>query len=95
MRNSVGVFILYVMKFEKSPLTLEQQADLLISRGLVANKQILIDLLSVINYYRLSTYLYPFRTVEEIFKENTTLELVLLRYTHIPDIFQIKRDKKT
>jgi abortive infection bacteriophage resistance protein len=68
------------MKFEKSPLTLDQQADLLISRGLVANRQTLIDLLSVINYYRLSTYLYPFRTTEDKFKENTTLECVLQRY---------------
>lgn len=70
------------MKFEKPPLTLEQQSDLLLSRGLLADKQTLIDILSVINYYRLSTYLYPFRTSENKFKDKTTLDIILSRYEY-------------
>ncbi|MEK7818416.1 MAG: Abi family protein [Bacteroidota bacterium] len=69
------------MKFDKQPLTLEQQADLLLFRGLIADKQVLINRLSVVNYYRLSAYLYPFRTTDNRFKENTTLDLIWKRYT--------------
>lgn len=69
------------MKFDKQPLTLEQQADLLLFRGLIADKQVLINRLSVVNYYRLSAYLYPFRTTDNRFKENTTLDLIWTRYT--------------
>ncbi|MFH0991121.1 MAG: Abi family protein [bacterium] len=69
------------MKFDKPPLTLDAQADLLLSRGLIADKEVLVNRLSVVNYYRLSTYLYPFRTQDQRFKKNTTLDLVWSRYT--------------
>ncbi|MEI8289753.1 MAG: Abi family protein [Verrucomicrobiota bacterium] len=49
------------MKYEKEPLSLEAQADLLLHRGLVANRDELICRLKAVNYYRLSGYLYPFR----------------------------------
>ncbi len=80
MRNSVGVS-LYNMKFDKPPLSFEAQADLLLSRGLIADKQILINRLTVVNYYRLSTYLYPFRTPDNKFQSGTTLDLIWRRYT--------------
>lgn len=49
------------MRYNKPSLTLEQQADLLITRGLTANRAELIERLRVVSYYRLSGYLYPYR----------------------------------
>ena len=49
------------MKYSKEAKTCEQQADLLLDRGLVANKEHPVAVLSQINYYRLSTYLYTYR----------------------------------
>ncbi len=70
------------MLYDKSPLTLQQQAELLISRGLVANKDILISRLETVCYYRLTAYLYPFRqNGKEEYRENTSLELVWKYYT--------------
>jgi abortive infection bacteriophage resistance protein len=48
------------MEYNKPPLTYEQQADLLISRGLIADKSDLICKLKEVNYSRLSTYLAPY-----------------------------------
>jgi len=69
------------MKYTKAPLTFEQQADLLISRGLQAEKQELVEKLEVVNYYRLSGYWYPFKNSDDTFKPNTTLKKVWRRYT--------------
>ena len=70
------------MKYTKPPLTFEKQAALLISRGLQADKAILISRLQAVNYYRLSAYLYPFRQVSgDNFKEDTTLDIVWRHYT--------------
>lgn len=49
------------MKYTKPPLSCEQQADQLISRGLTADRAFLISCLSEVNYYRLSGYCFPFR----------------------------------
>lgn len=49
------------MKYEKPALTVEQQADRLIQRGLVADRDRLIECLRVVSYYRLSGYWFPFR----------------------------------
>lgn len=69
------------MKYAKPPLTYEQQADLLISRGLVANRETLIERLKTVNYYRLSGYLVPFRSPDDTFKPGTTFDTVWRRYT--------------
>lgn len=70
------------MEYIKPPLTFEAQADLLISRGLHADKTVLISRLQAVNYYRLSAYLYPFRQESsDNFKENTTLDQVWKHYT--------------
>ena len=69
------------MKYSKEPLTIEQQADLLLQRGLQADKKNLVKILSSINYYRLSGYLYPYKDAEtKAFKENTNLEDVMKVY---------------
>jgi abortive infection bacteriophage resistance protein len=70
------------VKYSKPPLTFEQQADLLLKRGLAADKGILIDRLKAVSYYRLSGYLYPFRNPDNTsFRPGTTLEKVWQRYT--------------
>jgi abortive infection bacteriophage resistance protein len=89
MRNSAG-FLLPRCKgppgrqlaviYTKKPLTLEQQADRLLGRGLVADRDELIARLKVVNYYRLSGYLHPFRQPDDSFIPGTTLEKVWRRY---------------
>ncbi len=74
------------MIYTKPSLTLDQQADQLIDRGLVANRDELIGRLKVVNYYRLSGYLYPYRQRDaagnptDQFKPGTTLTEVWRRY---------------
>ena len=84
MLTSGGGFFLYMgrrMKYTKPPLTFEQQADLLISRGLIADKSTLITRLKSVSYYRMSGYLYPFRNPNDTFKPGTTLDRIWQRYT--------------
>lgn len=71
------------MKYEKPPLTFEEQADHLIECGLVADRDVLIQRLSAVNYYRLSGYLYPFRREQSDrhFRAGTTLDDIWMRYT--------------
>ncbi len=69
------------MKYTKPPLTFPEQADLLLSRGLQADRDDLIQKLQVVNYYRLSGYLYPFREPDDTYRPGTTLEIVWSRYT--------------
>ena len=50
------------VSYTKPALTLEQQADLLLSRGLKdISKENLVNKLSSINYYRLRGYTYPYQ----------------------------------
>jgi len=49
------------MKYAKPALSGEQQADLLIQRGLIADRDLLVERLRVVSYYRLSGYWYTFR----------------------------------
>ncbi len=69
------------MKYEKLGRTFEEQADLLLSRGLEASKADLVTRLKATNYFRLTTYLYPFRRSDsDQFEAGTTLEKVWQRY---------------
>jgi abortive infection bacteriophage resistance protein len=68
------------MIYAKKALTLEAQADLLLARGLAASRDELIARLKVVNYYRLSGYLHPFRQTDNSFRPGTTLDLVWRRY---------------
>jgi abortive infection bacteriophage resistance protein len=69
------------MRYTKPPLTFEEQADQLLERGLVAEREQLIARLSEVNYYRLSGYWYPFRKPDEdSFRPGTSLELIWDRY---------------
>lgn len=50
------------LQYNKSPLTTEQQADLLLSRGLKGiSKPELEEKLKAVNYYRLRGYTYPYQ----------------------------------
>ena len=74
------------MKYTKPPLSFEDQAKLLIKRGLnVDDENELINYLSKVNYYRLSGYWYPFKrfdpiTSEETFLPGTNFSLIKNRY---------------
>jgi abortive infection bacteriophage resistance protein len=70
------------MQYDKPPLTFEEQADLILSRGLKADRNLLLHRLKNVNYYRLSAYLYPFRlTGSDQFQEKATLDLIWKYYT--------------
>jgi len=69
-----------VTQFSKIPLTYEQQADLLIVRGLIADRNALIACLQAVNYYRLSGYLFSFRDGGDSFLPGTSLEKIWRRY---------------
>lgn len=68
------------MKYEKPTLSFDEQADLLIKRGLIVEKPLLIERLKSVNYYRFSGYLYPYRQADETFKAGTTFEQVWRHY---------------
>ncbi|NLG17622.1 MAG: DNA-binding protein [Fibrobacter sp.] len=69
------------MKYTKPQLTFECQADLLIKRGLIADRPTLIKRLEAVSYYRLSGYLFPFRNSDDTFKNGTTIDTVWKLYT--------------
>jgi abortive infection bacteriophage resistance protein len=67
----------YVKDYTKPPLIITEQIKLLKSRGLIIsdiNKA--EDILSQINYYRLSAYCLPFESARDVFKSGVTLENV-------------------
>jgi len=65
------------MEYLKQALSLDKQADLLIERGLDADRDVLIQRLSIVSYYRQSGYLFPFREKDSNqFKKGTSLEVV-------------------
>jgi abortive infection bacteriophage resistance protein len=69
------------MEYTKPALTYEQQADQLIARGLIADREHLINSLKSVNYYRLSGYWFPFREYpKDNFKTGTRFETIWRRY---------------
>lgn len=68
------------MHYLKPALTFEQQADLLLQRGLIADRALLVGRLRAVSYYRLSAYWYPFRQPDESLLPGTTLDAVWRRY---------------
>lgn len=68
------------MRYSKPALSFEQQADLLLARGLVADREKLVKRLEATSYFRLSGYLHPFRVPgADDYREGTTLEMVWRR----------------
>jgi abortive infection bacteriophage resistance protein len=65
------------MRYEKQPKTFPEQADLLLSRGLIADREQLIRRLHVTSYFRLTGYLHPFRDKDsDHYQPGTSLEQV-------------------
>lgn len=69
------------MEYTKPPLSFKAQADLLLRRGLIADRFALLKRLESVSYYRLSGYFFPFRNPDDSFKSGTNLETVWKRYT--------------
>lgn len=76
------------VKYTKPALDFAQQADLLLSRGMTGDRDLMIDRLRTVSYYRLSGYAPPFRqqrpgtpsTLLCEFRPGTTFEEVWDRY---------------
>jgi hypothetical protein len=69
------------MKYTEPALSLVEQADLLISRGMLGDREQIIRQLSAVNYYRLSGYWHTFRLPNSHdFSPNTTFDKVWMRY---------------
>lgn len=68
------------MKYAKPPLTLEQQADQLIQRGMIGDREVMIARLQSVSYYRLSGYWFPFRNTDNSFRLGTSFDDVWRRY---------------
>lgn len=66
--------------YTKQPLTFEDQANLLLRRGLIADKELLVSRLKEVNYYRLSAYWHTFRRPDDGFIPETTLDEIWDRY---------------
>lgn len=68
------------MKYSKPAKTFEEQADLLIKRGLIADRDRLIRKLKNVNYYRLSGYLFPYKDKDENFIDGTDFSKIWRTY---------------
>lgn len=69
------------MNYSKPPLTLDEQGDLLIARGMTGDRDLMIERLGTVNYYRLSGYWHPFRNHPgESFWSGTSFDAVWDRY---------------
>ena len=81
MLNSGGFFYWLPMRYEKPALTFEEQADLLITRGLIVDRTLLINQLRSVSYYRLRGYTAPFQDENDRFRAGTTFDEIWRRYT--------------
>ncbi len=68
------------MRYAKPPLTIEQQADLLLRRGMSGDRELIKERLSSVSYYRLSAYCYPFRNKDDSFRLGTSFDTVWQHY---------------
>ena len=68
------------MKYNKPPLTIAEQADLLLHRGMTGDRSTMMRQLAVVNYYRLSGYCYTFQNPDDTFHPDTTFDLVWNTY---------------
>jgi abortive infection bacteriophage resistance protein len=69
------------MEFTKPPLSYNEQADLMISRGLICDHDKLAEHLKDVNYYRLSGYSYTFLDKDGNFHPGTHFEAIWNTYT--------------
>lgn len=68
------------MKFTKPALSLDQQVELLVSRGMEGDRKHIRRRLASVNYYRLSAYWHTFRAANDHLRPGTHFETVWERY---------------
>ena len=68
------------MKYTKPPLTIDEQVELLLQRGMAGDPDLMAQRLTAVNYYRFSGYWYTFRNPDDTFKPGTTFDLVWNTY---------------
>jgi abortive infection bacteriophage resistance protein len=68
------------VKYTKPPLSLDQQVDLLLSRGMSGDRGDIRDRLAVVSYYRLSGYWFHRKLPDETFQPGTSFEVVWEQY---------------
>lgn len=71
------------MEYTKKAFSFSEQADLLLTRGLIADRDTLLSHLQAVSYYRLSAYWFTFRIdndPEDRLIPGTTLDAVWERY---------------
>ena len=68
------------MEYDKPALTFDDQADRLMERGLIADRDALLQRLKATNYFRFSAYAWPFLEGER-YQDGTSLEQVWRLYT--------------
>lgn len=68
--------------YTKTPISVEDQAVLLQSRGLVGDFSQLVHILHSVNYYRFTGFLFPYREQNsEKFREGTSVEKIWAIYS--------------
>lgn len=87
MRTTVGFSLYKKIKFQKPPLSIDEQIDLLQRRGLIIDdRDFTHHFLQFVSYYRLSQYTYTFEiknpdgTRTHKFKENTYFKNIVDLY---------------
>jgi abortive infection bacteriophage resistance protein len=68
------------VKYSKPPLTIEEQVELLLQRGMTGSPDIMGERLTAVSYYRLSGYWYTFRNPDDTFRPGTSFDLVWSTY---------------
>ncbi len=68
------------MRYAKPPLSLDDQAALMVQCGMRGDVALMKERLASVSYYRLSGYWYPFRNTDDTFKPGTTFDKVWERY---------------
>ncbi len=70
------------MKYEKPPLSLDDQVELLLRRGMSGDQALMRDRLAVVNYYRLSGYWHHLKNKDDdSFKQGTCFDTVWRQYS--------------
>ena len=68
------------MKYTKPHLTIEQQVELLRSRGMQGDPDFMASCLQQANYHRLAAYWHPFRESDHSFRPGTRFEFIWRLY---------------
>lgn len=69
------------MKYAKPALTIEQQVEMLLGRGMLGDRAEMARQLAVVNYYRLSGYWFHRKGPQDQFQSGTRFEVVWKQYS--------------